>query len=258
MKRYSILTYNFGGYEVLHEVVNPQEDVEYVYVTDDLTLKSNTWKIVYVDFPDTMNNFDKVCEVRYNCFKYCTTDICIRIDASIKVIGSTDKLIEDFNKGGYDFGVCVHPARYNFVDEYNAWLAYRGYDLDQARKCVSMFMNAKYDMEYKSMIQQNISIQRRGELNDNIDRMSYALVRFIGVDGHAERIDQIITSFVLNRYFNTCKVLTMSEQVVHSNVFQWCLHGTDIYQFKENVKPSYPFYDNGYFFNKEVELYKIK
>ena len=50
----------------------------------------------------------------------------------------------------------------------------------------------------------------------------------------------------------------MSEQVVHSNVFQWCLHGTDICQFKEGVKPDYPFYDNGYFFNKEVELYKIK
>lgn len=35
MKKYSILTYNIGGYEVLHEVENPSENCEYVYVTDD-------------------------------------------------------------------------------------------------------------------------------------------------------------------------------------------------------------------------------
>lgn len=258
MKRYSILTYNFGGYEVLHEVVNPQEDVEYVYVTDDPTLKSNTWKVVYVDFPYCNDVFDRCYQTRFNCFKYCTTDICIRIDGSIRVIGSPDKLIDDFNNGGYDLAVCVHPSRCHLIEEYNAWMAYRGYPIQNARRCFDVFGMANYDTNYKSLIQENIVIQRRGKITDDIDRMTYAMLKYIGDEEHIERIDQTITSVILNRYFNDIKVLPMSEQVVHSDVFEWCLHGTDIAQFKKGVIHPYEYYDYGYLFNKEVELYKIK
>lgn len=46
--KYTILTFIIGkNYELLHEIVNKQNDVEYVLVTDDKELKSNTWNIVY-------------------------------------------------------------------------------------------------------------------------------------------------------------------------------------------------------------------
>ena len=42
--KYSILTFIIGkNYEKVHEISNKQEDVEYVLVTDDNELKSNTW-----------------------------------------------------------------------------------------------------------------------------------------------------------------------------------------------------------------------
>lgn len=45
--RYSILTYNFNGYEILREIENPQDDVEYIYVTDNQEFKSDTWNVIF-------------------------------------------------------------------------------------------------------------------------------------------------------------------------------------------------------------------
>ena len=34
-KRYSVLTYIFNGYEKVHEIIEKDEDAEYILVTDD-------------------------------------------------------------------------------------------------------------------------------------------------------------------------------------------------------------------------------
>ena len=46
--KYSVLSFIIGkGYEILHEVKNQQSDVEYIVVTDDINLRSSTWKVIY-------------------------------------------------------------------------------------------------------------------------------------------------------------------------------------------------------------------
>ena len=52
-KKYSVLSFIIGhGYEILHEISNPQNDVEYLMITDDPNLTSNTWTIIYDDYSD--------------------------------------------------------------------------------------------------------------------------------------------------------------------------------------------------------------
>jgi len=84
-KRYTILTFIIGkGYEKVHEILNKQDDVEYLLVTDDETLKSDTWKVVYdKSLLEFKTPFERCFRVRYNVFRYCSTDICITIDGSI-------------------------------------------------------------------------------------------------------------------------------------------------------------------------------
>ena len=48
MIKYSILTFIIGkGYEKVHEICNKQSDVEYLLITDDITLTSKTWTVIY-------------------------------------------------------------------------------------------------------------------------------------------------------------------------------------------------------------------
>ena len=45
--KYSVLTFIFGDYEIVREIKEPSPDAEYILVTDNHNLKSDTWKIVY-------------------------------------------------------------------------------------------------------------------------------------------------------------------------------------------------------------------
>ena len=75
--KYSVLTYNINGYEIIHnideELFNEmKEDVEFIYVTDDHSITSNTWTVVYDDSL-TGSTFDKCYQIRFNPFKYVHT-----------------------------------------------------------------------------------------------------------------------------------------------------------------------------------------
>lgn len=79
-------------------------------VTDDQDLKSKTWKVIYdEDLLKLKTPFERCFAVRYNVFKYCSTDICVTIDGSMEVSGSLDALIDKFNAGGYNFCLLPHP-----------------------------------------------------------------------------------------------------------------------------------------------------
>ena len=51
MKRYTVLTYIFNGYEFVHEVGEKDPEADYVLVTDDPNITSETWRVVYSSTP---------------------------------------------------------------------------------------------------------------------------------------------------------------------------------------------------------------
>ena len=110
-KRYTILSFIIGrDYELLHEVKCPQDNVEYLMVTDDPDLKSKTWKVIYdEDLLKLKTPFERCFAVRYNVFKYASTDLCFTIDGSIEVSGSLDALAQKMEDGKYDFCLMPHP-----------------------------------------------------------------------------------------------------------------------------------------------------
>jgi len=254
-KRYSILTYIFNGYEILHEVNNPQEDVEYICVTDDPNLKSDTWKIIIAEDLLELSPFDKYYNVRFNPWKYVSTNICIRIDGSMGVNGTLDPIINMFNDYNFDCAVIVHPYRNNFIDEYETWIRHRNYPLNQAVKCINYMTDAGYDFNYQGMIEQNLVIQRNNEVNNKIDKITFDLLKELG-NNTIERLDQPITSFVINHIIKeeNIKCMLLSEQIIIGTpFFTWYMHNTNM--------PNMPMYDlngdeykYGMFFNKPQAL----
>ena len=53
--------------------------------------------------------FERCFSVRYNVFKYASTDVCFTIDGSMEVKGSLDKLVQKFEDGKYDMCLMPHP-----------------------------------------------------------------------------------------------------------------------------------------------------
>lgn len=250
-KRYSVLTYNINNYEVVHEVEQIDPEAEYIFVTDDKNLKSDTWTIIYDPDLEGMSVFDKCYSIRFNCFKYCNTDICIRIDGSMGLLLSLKPLINIFEEGKYDACLMPHPLRDNIQEEYDVWIQYRNYDRKQADRCISAMSAKGYNFRYKGLFQCGFVIQRRNETTRKIDEMTLGMLKELGTDGVIERLDQTVFTFVVNHYFSHLKVLPISSQILSSAFIQLYMHGGNIrnlYHMPDIRKD-----DIHYMFNKQVK-----
>ena len=251
MKKYTILMYNFGNYEIMREPEEMDPECEYIYVTDDPNCKSDKWKVIY-EKNDMPSVFDKCYSVRFNLFKYATTDVCIYMDASIQLHKSIRKLYDAFIESRADVGLNIHPLRYDLEEEYHVWEQCRGYSRWNTFKCLNYMKRAGYDLSYKGLYQGTCRICKRTPLNKSLDELTLKVLKDLSVDGKIERQDQNIYSFVINHYYPDMKIFPFSQQVLQSEYATWCGHNSKIPNpvLKENDEPKYVR-------NKLMELYHI-
>lgn len=229
MVKYSVLTYNINGYEVLHEIepnaIN--EEIEYIYVTDDHSITSNTWNVVYAD-DLTGSTFDKTYQIRFNPFKYVHTDIVMRIDGSMGIVRDVMPIFKVFEDGQYDMAVMIHPTRDQMIPEYEAWVRQRGYSVDQANKCLNMMASNDYDFNYRGLYQYNFMIQRNDSFNLALNDITYKTLKAVATPPDTcERLDQTIGSFILNKFFSDKKLMPCGQYICDGVFFNWYQHNSN-------------------------------
>lgn len=255
MHKYSVLMYNFNNYEIMREPIEVDPDCEYIYVTDNPTLKNDTnvWKVVVDSDLDGLSVFDKCYRVRFNLFKYATCPTCIYVDGSIQIYKSLRKLYEDFIKSNCDLGVMVHPECDNVYDEYHRWLQLRNYPYTNLQKALCMFKAAGWNPKEKGLYQGCLRICRNTELNNSIDSCTLNTLIELGTENTIERLDQTIYTFIIHSLFNDVNIFGVSQQVIQSNYMKWCKHNSTI---------SLPYCNgndklNGFILGKEQLLYRL-
>ena len=249
--RYTVLSYIFGGYDIVHEIEERDAEAEYIMVTDDPGLRSETWRIVYDPMP-YWTAMEKCYYVRFHPFRYAQTELCIRLDASIAIRKPLGAFIEKMQEGGYDRCLMIHPWRNTLPAEYAQWVRKKHYPQEQADRCLSVMRHLGYPMDYRGLYQGCFEVVRDNRTNKDINSMTYSLLRYVSLDGTIDRIDQTMTSFVINHlYSNRLRVLPVSQYVVtDGRLMQWCGHGTDKQRrWGVKIEP--------YLFDKPVETVEI-
>lgn len=231
--KYSVITFITNGYEVLREVRNKQDDVEYILVTDDKNLKSETWKVVYEPLLDTdsINGVVKMFLIKYNAYKYVSSDVFIRIDHSMQILDSLDWLIDLFNEGNYDVLTAQHYCRYLFEDEYDAWMDTRGLDWKFKAKFFEKARLCDYDYNWPGMFETTVQIYRKsGELKDFFKDMLYCVLDG-SIYGECDKNDQCYnTVLLMSKYNNRLKTKVVSNNLLWNKSLQICHHGCYVYQ----------------------------
>lgn len=213
--RYSVLTYIFGDYECVHEVKEKDMCAEYILVTDNPTLKSETWTVICDDSLKGLSVFDKCYAVRFHPFQYVNTDLCVRIDGSIEIRKSLMPLINEMERGNYDRCLMIHPDRNTMPDEYAVWVKVRNYPQERATRCLDFMARIGYDFNYKGLFQFGFEIVSNNEVNRQLNDITYQALRDLGTNGQIERVDQTIFSMLANLYFSTMlKVLPVSQLLI--------------------------------------------
>lgn len=225
--KYSVLTFVFGTYEKLHEIGEMDSEVEYICVTDNENLKSDTWKIVVDHELDGKGVFDKCFSVRYNPFKYVTSDVVVRVDGSIGIHKSLTPIVNKFNESDCDALFMLHPYRDNLIVEYNTWVAYRKFPLERAQKHVYFLGGLGYDFNKKGMIEIGFNIIKNTKINNEINSMMYRVQKYLGDEKDVDRLDQTVLTGILDRFFPDIKIFAVGENIIHSEYMTWYYHNSD-------------------------------
>lgn len=251
MPKFSVLVYNLNNYEVLHEIPegckNP--DAEYIYVTDNPDIISDTWEVVYV--PDLKGGpFEKTFLVRYNLFDYCHSDICVRFDGSMQLKQDITPLVDYFIENNCHICVSTHALRNTVYDEYVAWVSSRNFPIDDANKALSFMEKSGYDVRnYKGLYQLNFLIERRCKEVEFIDRTVYNTLKYLGDENDVHRVDQTVYSYLLNTYAASLglKIMNVPATSICTQWFNVFEHGTGnryVFDFSRAIEP--------YVLNKKV------
>lgn len=249
--------YNFNNYEIIREINNPDPDVEYIMITDNVLTRSKTWKIKYIKELLEKPIWKRCWTVRYNVFDYVSSDICIYLDAS-HYIGNADyitKYVDIFINDNVDFMTCVHTERFLIMDEINAWQ--ERYSIEQTNlpenyfDIVKNWVNENYDINYKGQFSTNIMFCRKNKMD--IHHKTYELMKKWKEDYNLNdfyRIEQPIFSAFTNKLLDDYNVFPLSLSCcLNSNLLR-CYHNSTLVAFNTN----YQFLAQGYFKDVWVDL----
>ena len=249
--KYTVLTYIINNYEFVHEIDEKDPEADYILVTDDENLKSDTWTIIYDPQLKSLSPLDACYSIRYNVFNYAKTDICIYLDSNIKIKKSLRRLIDIFEDKKYDMAMMPHPLNSEFVSEFKNWINWRKYPVKQAEKFFRLLASVNYPLDYKGLFQGCFKIVRNNKINKDFEQLTMAFMKYLGEDKEIERIDQTVYTLILNLWFNNLNILPLSEQILRSDWMCWYWHNSN----KPNMNIFYDIEksDVKWMFNKQVQ-----
>ena len=240
---YSVLTVNTNGYEKIHEVKNPNPKVEYVCVTDDESLTSETWKIIYkkdIWFLD----------VKHNVFDYVNTDVCLWLDGSYEITDDpTNELVLPFISSEKDMMISLHDVRTNVFDEMCQWWICRNIPDENIKMLCKILID-------NGMTGLDILFQTSCFLIKNTGNTKFLYEEIRRTEKVCSvvapyRDDQVITSLCIAKIFPNWERLTLMsfEDTSNNKFFHWCQHGTNVPVITKNFTTRC--------WNKENHLYRI-
>ena len=139
---YTVIT---GGYDKLHEPLFVNHDLDYICFTDDKSVRSDVWKIQYLD--DDMG-LDKVRLQRYH--KFFPYDLLDQYDYSIYVDGKnqiTGDLVEYIEYYSRKSGMLCfpHPLRESLYQEIDEVAKLGKANANEMKKQVDHYFELGYD-----------------------------------------------------------------------------------------------------------------
>lgn len=220
MKKYTILTYIFGGYDTIKEPAIKDPDAEYVMVTDT-EQHSDTWNIVIDSDLNGKNPIYSSYYVRYHPFKYASTNIVIVLDASIKIKDSLSEIVADFLASGADAAIMLTSFS---TDEQKIrnWKTYERISQDDVNVLHKFISKVNHKNE-QGTIGQGFCIRLNNMINHRYLTHVWRYLLVLG-KGIPVRLDEVIANKLLYKYnFN---LFVLNTQIIQSTYMTYYGHNT--------------------------------
>lgn len=245
--KYSILTYIFNNGDILRDA--PKDDnIEYICVTDNPNLQSDTWKIIVDEDLKDLNPEYASFYVRYHPFKYCTGDICIRVDGSIQIKESLLLIFEEFDNSGNDICIMTNSRAKTIAGELLYWIG--PYYTDVKKNQVELYKELGIDITKEGCIQSPITITRNNNLCNECDALSWKIIESLSTDNCTMRPTQVAMTVAIE-HTKGLKIMFVDESLIQSNYLQWCNHNRD------SRRKSFFLVKHTKFFDKGIKIHQF-
>lgn len=137
---FSVLT---GQYDNPHEILFKNPDVDYLLFTNNRSVKSDTWTVVYVESP--LDNKLLSRDIKINPHKYLDRkySASIYVDANVSLYGDITELC-GFLDDNISFAVTRHSERDSVKKEIAACIEQKGTDPEEAWKQYEKYLEAGF------------------------------------------------------------------------------------------------------------------
>lgn len=222
--KYTVLSFNFGDYDILREPKKVDPEAEYVFVTDR-PVQSRFWKVVIDTKLANRNPIYAAYYVRYHPFRYASTDTVIIVDASVQINDSLAQIAKECFE--HDYTVMLTNYRTD-EDKLDQWTKRQqrmtSYDADR----ITAFAKKLGMTNQKGSIGRAFIAQRKTTTVDRFNRHVWRYLLALGRYGIPNRQDEIVAHKLLREYLGTMDMFYVSIQILQSTYMTYCKHKTSM------------------------------
>ncbi|SHI34927.1 glycosyltransferase family 2 protein [Fibrobacter sp. UWP2] len=233
--KYTVLSFNFKGYEPVREPRVTDPNAEYIYVSDKVPEGKSKWRFVEdKDLPGKDPIHDSYF-VRYHPWKYAKTDIVIVVDASVQINDSLEPIVAEFIDSGADYA----PMLTSYTNDEQKMDVFknrlRRVDDDEIYR-VKQFIDEHNQTFWKGSIGCAFMMLRKTEPVLKLLEDTWSQVLALG----KTRLDEVVLHKLLYSAVGV-KLFPVSIQIIQSTYMNYCAHG------KVEPVPKYQNHDEYYY-----------
>lgn len=244
--KYSVLTYIFGNSEILREAPIDTE-IEYICVTDNKELKSDSWKIIYDEDLKDMSALHASFYVRYHPFKYCSGEYCIRLDGSIQINKSLLPIFKQFENSNKDMCVMTNSRAHNLLLELLHWIGFK----PVLQKQLELYKDLNINILKQGSLQSPFSIVKNNDICTSCDALCWKWIQELSSLYKTVRPSQALMTAAVYKT-EGLDVMFVSEELIQSEYMQWCQHNSSKKRVSHNILKHTKFFD------QPIEIYTFK
>ena len=225
MKKYTILSFNFNGYDKVREPLIVDADAEYVFVTDR-QVSSNKWKVTVDPELANRNPIYSSYYVRWHPFQYANTDTVIVLDASVQIKDSLHDIYNEFIESGAEFAPMCSVFRTD-EDKLKFWLEKTRRLNPEDGMELKRFIAKVHQTDWKGSLGMSIAIYRKTPTVDSYLSHVWDFLLTLGSNGIPNRLDEIVAHKLMYYYRDSLDLFPLSVQVIQSTYMTYCVHNSD-------------------------------
>ena len=198
MKKIAVISSLIGAYD--SKIIDFDYDrtrYDFILYTNIKRLKSNTWKIKYVDNLEVISdNARSSYYYKWNPHKFLSLDydICVWMDISFKFFNFNvfDSYVQKFLTMNSDLWIEKHPGRRLLSQELNANIKLNKDDINIMKNTVHSYYNDGFKDEYSQLVETGLSFRRFRNLD--LIKLSEAIWNEIS-DNMKTKRDQLVFDY---------------------------------------------------------------